>query len=173
MDALCSKVGATGIEEEEEEWAQKERKRNLMSERGKNIRREEKGGKSWEKWKMFYFERWKRIVLIGGSQISPDRPCHKGSVKIKMLQYLETVVETRAAGVWFPELFFNYIICDRLCFLMVRVSDCRYRDPGFDSQAYQIFWEVGSQERGPLRFVRTTEELLEWKSSGSGLESRD
>jgi hypothetical protein len=27
-------------------------------------------------------------------------------------------------------------------------------------------------ERGPLRLVRITEELLEWKSSGSGQESR-
>jgi hypothetical protein len=28
-------------------------------------------------------------------------------------------------------------------------------------------------ERGPLSLVRITEELLEWKSSGSGLENRD
>jgi hypothetical protein len=27
-------------------------------------------------------------------------------------------------------------------------------------------------ERGPLSLVRITEELLEWKSSGSGLENR-
>jgi hypothetical protein len=38
---------------------------------------------------------------------------------------------------------------------------------------YQIFWEVGGLERGPLSLVRTTEELLEWKSCGSGLENRD
>jgi hypothetical protein len=41
---------------------------------------------------------------------------------------------------------------------------------GFDSRPYKIFWEVGDLERGPLSLVRTTEELLEWKSSGSGLE---
>jgi hypothetical protein len=28
-------------------------------------------------------------------------------------------------------------------------------------------------ERGPLSLVRIIEELLEWKSSGSGLENRD
>jgi hypothetical protein len=28
-------------------------------------------------------------------------------------------------------------------------------------------------ERGPVSLVRITEELLEWKSSGSGLENRD
>jgi hypothetical protein len=45
--------------------------------------------------------------------------------------------------------------------------------PGFDSRPYKIFWEVGGLERGPFSLVRTTEELLEWKSSGSGLENRD
>jgi hypothetical protein len=55
---------------------------------------------------------------------------------------------------------------DRLYGLMVRGS-------GFDSQPYQIFWEVGGLERGPLSLVRTTEELLEWKISGSGLETQD
>jgi hypothetical protein len=32
---------------------------------------------------------------------------------------------------------------------------------------------VGSLERGPLSLVSTIEELLEWKSSGSGLEIQD
>jgi hypothetical protein len=32
----------------------------------------------------------------------------------------------------------------------------------------QIFWEVVGLERGPLGIVRIIEELLEWKSSGSG-----
>jgi hypothetical protein len=45
--------------------------------------------------------------------------------------------------------------------------------PGFDSRRYQIFWEVVGLERGPLSLVSTTEELLERKSSGSGLESRE
>jgi hypothetical protein len=33
---------------------------------------------------------------------------------------------------------------------------------------YQIFSEVVGLERGPLSLVRIIEELLEWKSSGSG-----
>jgi hypothetical protein len=44
---------------------------------------------------------------------------------------------------------------------------------GFQSQGYQIFWEIAGLERGPLRFVNTTEELLRRKSSGSGLEIRE
>jgi hypothetical protein len=44
---------------------------------------------------------------------------------------------------------------------------------GFDSRRYQIFWEVVSLERGPLSLVSTTEELLERKGSGSGLENRE
>jgi hypothetical protein len=55
-------------------------------------------------------------------------------------------------------------ILDRLCGLVVRV-------PGFDSWRYEIFWEVVGLERGPLSRVRIIEELLEWESSGSGLEN--
>jgi hypothetical protein len=62
---------------------------------------------------------------------------------------------------------------DRLCGLVVRVSGYRSRGPGFDSQPYKIFWQVGGQERGPLSLVITNEELLEKRSSGSGLENRD
>jgi hypothetical protein len=54
-------------------------------------------------------------------------------------------------------------IC-RVCGLVVRVPVYRSRGPGFDSRRYQIFWE-----RGPHSLVRITEELLEWKSSGSGV----
>jgi hypothetical protein len=35
------------------------------------------------------------------------------------------------------------------------------------------FWELVGLERGPLVFVRITEELLEWKIKGSGLENQD
>jgi hypothetical protein len=45
--------------------------------------------------------------------------------------------------------------------------------PGFDSRHYQIFWEVVGLERSPLSLVSTIEELLERKSSGSGLENRE
>jgi hypothetical protein len=47
---------------------------------------------------------------------------------------------------------------------------------GFDSRRYQISWEVVGLDRGPFSLVSTmctTEELLERKSSGSGLESRE
>jgi hypothetical protein len=58
---------------------------------------------------------------------------------------------------------------DRFCGLVVRVPGYRFRGPGF----YQIFSEVVGPERGPLSLVRIIEELLEWKSSGSGLENRN
>jgi hypothetical protein len=44
---------------------------------------------------------------------------------------------------------------------------------GFDSPHCQIFWEVVGLERGPLSLVSTIEELLERKSSVSGLENRE
>jgi hypothetical protein len=65
-----------------------------------------------------------------------------------------------------------YVHMDRFYGLMVRVPGYRSRDPGFDSRRYQIFWKVVGLERGPLSLVRIIEELLEWKSSGSGQENR-
>jgi hypothetical protein len=44
---------------------------------------------------------------------------------------------------------------------------------GLDSRRYQIFWEAVGLERGPLNLVSTIEELLERKSSRSGLENRE
>jgi hypothetical protein len=49
----------------------------------------------------------------------------------------------------------------------------RSRGPGFDSRHQQIFWEVVGLEWGPLSLVSTVEELLERKSSGTGLENRE
>jgi hypothetical protein len=62
---------------------------------------------------------------------------------------------------------------DRLCGLVFRVPGYRSIGPGFDSQRYQIFWEVVGLERGPLSLVSTIEELLGRKNSGSGLENRE
>jgi hypothetical protein len=62
---------------------------------------------------------------------------------------------------------------DRLCGLVVRVSGYRSRGPGLDSRRYQIFWEEVGLDGGPLSLGRRIEELLEWKSSGSGLENWD
>ena len=59
---------------------------------------------------------------------------------------------------------FNFTVLDtqkdRLCGLVVRVSGYRYRDLGFDSRRYQIFWVIVGLERGPLSLVRSIEELL-------------
>jgi hypothetical protein len=68
---------------------------------------------------------------------------------------------------------FNLVYVDRLCGLVVRVSGYRSRGPGFDYRRYHIFWEVVGLERGSLSLVRIIEELLELRSSGSGLENWD
>jgi hypothetical protein len=60
---------------------------------------------------------------------------------------------------------------NRLFDLVVRVPGYRSRSPRFDSLRYHIFWEVVGLERVPLSLVSTIEELLGWKSSGSGLEN--
>jgi hypothetical protein len=62
---------------------------------------------------------------------------------------------------------------DRLCGLVVRVPGYRSRGPEIDSRRYQIFWEVVGLELRPLSLVRVIEQLLEWKSSGSGLENEN
>ena len=54
-----------------------------------------------------------------------------------------------------------YVLIDRLCGLVIRVSGYRCRGLGFDSRRYQIFWVVVGLERGPLNLVRSIEELLE------------
>jgi hypothetical protein len=69
---------------------------------------------------------------------------------------------------FFIFLYLMILNRDRLCGLVVRVLGYRSREPRFDSRRYQIFWEVVGLERGPLSLVRIIEELLEWKSSGSG-----
>jgi hypothetical protein len=56
---------------------------------------------------------------------------------------------------------------------MVRISGYRSRGPGSILGTTRFSEEVIILERGPLGLVSTTEELLERKSSGSGLEIRE
>jgi hypothetical protein len=63
------------------------------------------------------------------------------------------------------------VVADRLCGLVVRVSDCSRRCPGFDNQRYQIFRVTVGLERGPLSLVRIYKEIFERKSSSSSLEN--
>jgi hypothetical protein len=62
---------------------------------------------------------------------------------------------------------------DRVCTLVISVPGYRTRSPGFDSRRLQVFLEVVSLERAPLSLVSRTEQLLERKNKGSGLEKRD
>jgi hypothetical protein len=64
-------------------------------------------------------------------------------------------------------------IFDRLCGPVVRVPRYRSIGPRFDSQPYQIFWEVVGLARSPLSLVSTIEEVLVRRSCRSGLEIRE
>jgi hypothetical protein len=75
---------------------------------------------------------------------------------------------------WSYNGFYEYLVWKQVnsVAFIPQANSYRSRGPGFDSRRYQIFWEVVGLERGPLSFVSIIEELLEWKSSGSGLENR-
>jgi hypothetical protein len=53
---------------------------------------------------------------------------------------------------------------DRLCSLVVRAPWYKSRGPWFDSQCYQIFWEVAGLERGPLRSLYLCPPVRRWHS---------
>jgi hypothetical protein len=57
-----------------------------------------------------------------------------------------------------------------MCGLVVKSSWLQIQNPG--SWRYQNFLVVGL-ERGPLSLLSTTDELLQRKRSGSGLEGRE
>jgi hypothetical protein len=67
--------------------------------------------------------------------------------------------------------FLIWILC--LTWSSGQSSWLQIQRSGVDSRLYQIFWVVVGLEWGSLSLVSTTEELLERKSSGSGLESQD
>jgi hypothetical protein len=60
-----------------------------------------------------------------------------------------------------------FLIKGHLCGLVVRVPGCRSRGP------HSIFLKVVGLEQGPLSLLTTIVELLDRKSSGSSLESRE
>jgi hypothetical protein len=99
-------------------------------------------------------------------QMCKDRAVYKNNVLNRICIFLTTRIFVVA-------VFQLFSPTDRLCGLVVRVPGYRSRGPRFDSRRYQIFWKVVGLERGPLSLVSTIEELLEQKSSGSGLENRE
>jgi hypothetical protein len=133
---------------------------------------------------------------LGWDTALPDQGCHISQEKGVIDEY-ETIVERWSAveirGNKDKNLSLspNFIPFSRLRLWRLSVFPCGFPDLGpplwpsdqsvclqiqrlrIRFPAYQIFWEVGGLERGPLSLVKTTEELLEWKSSGSGLENRD
>jgi hypothetical protein len=67
----------------------------------------------------------------------------------------------------------QYQCLDHFCGLVVRVAGCRSRGPEFDSQCYQIFWDIVGLKLGPLSNMFVTEPLLVRQSSGSSIENQD
>jgi hypothetical protein len=64
-----------------------------------------------------------------------------------------------------------YIMKDHFCGLVVRAPDCTPIGSGFDSRRYQTALVAVGLEQGPHSNVRINEELLERKSSSSGLQN--
>jgi hypothetical protein len=86
--------------------------------------------------------------------------------------FLSDLLSRISSVIYIHTFYLIVLTTDRLCGLVVRVPGYRFRGPEFDSRRYQIFWEVVGLERGPLSLLRITEELLDWKSSGSSEENR-
>jgi hypothetical protein len=103
------------------------------------------------------------------------KPVDTNAKKFKInFENLSSMAKSKHSWLFCCFWWFTLVFCiDRLCDVVVRVPGYRSRGPGFDSRRYQIFCEVVGLERGPLSLVRITEELLEWKSSGSSLGNRD
>jgi hypothetical protein len=86
----------------------------------------------------------------------------EGPVYVQQIAVCESVLSLSVAT-WFLSVHIETFIpcCDRLFGLALRVPGYRSRGLGFDYRRYQIFGEIVGLERGPFRFVRITEELLE------------
>jgi hypothetical protein len=71
----------------------------------------------------------------------------------------------------------NFFLClwelGRLCGPVVRVPGYRSTGPWFDSRVLPDFLRTSGSGTGYTQPPEDNEELLEWKSSGSGLENRD
>jgi hypothetical protein len=82
--------------------------------------------------------------------------------------------ERRCCLLWFTNwIYICYVEESRPPLWSSGQSSCQ-QNRGPDSiPGAQIFWKVVCLERGPPSLVSTIEELLERKSSGSGLESRE
>jgi hypothetical protein len=101
------------------------------------------------------------------------KPCYEKCLyKWDVLLLPETFSMFAVLFVWVIYLLLSTVCGPPLC-SSGQSSWLQIQRSGFDSRRYQIFWEVVGLERGPLSLMNTIEELLEGKSSGSGLENRD
>jgi hypothetical protein len=131
---------------------------------------------------------WLRCVIMGVSEKKKGQARtnheHYSPQKRKIERHQDITVQRskiitlRTAYSWFLKIrttlsnslsVFIYLFRNEcFCRLVVWVPGYISRDPKFDSRRYQILWEVVGLELGPFGLLRITEELLEWKSRGSG-----
>jgi hypothetical protein len=90
----------------------------------------------------------------------------------KMLGSYRVSKQLGISRVVLSSMEFSYVIIQPL-WSSGQSSRLQIQRSALDSRHYQILWVVVDLERGPLSLVDTIEELLDRKSSGSGLEIRE
>jgi hypothetical protein len=116
-----------------------------------------------------------RALIIGTISLHIQRPTYRAGITLQTKRAAACGSVTSGLTI-LKSLYFCVewiFISDRLRGPVVRVSGYRSKSSGFDSRRFRIFWEATGLEQGPLSVMRTTEELLDRKSSGSDLENRD
>jgi hypothetical protein len=89
-----------------------------------------------------------------------------------LLHYVPNVLVSATLLLEYDVLLQKNVSFMSLAASVVRVPGYRSRGLGFDSQHYQMFWEIVSPQQGSLSLASTTEELLSRKYSSSGLDNR-
>jgi hypothetical protein len=96
-----------------------------------------------------------------------QQPYIRGVVLSQLLLLIEARVDTENWLIFLRDDFASMLLWSSGQSSWLQIQKSR-----FNSRRYQIFWVVGL-ERASLSLVSTIEELLERKSSGSSLESRE
>jgi hypothetical protein len=109
--------------------------------------------------------RWLRVVIISKYWVLSDHMLW-GDMWLKICCFMTVALDCR-------HFIRSYYLHQLPLWFSGQSSWLQIQRSGFDSRRYQIFWEVVSLERGPLRLVSTIDELLGRNSSSSGLEYQE
>jgi hypothetical protein len=123
---------------------------------------------------------WIRELRRFGRYIVRLGPDGRASISNGSKRSVLHTVQTEALGSTHPSVQSVPGLCprgqsirDKKLTTYIHLTKVDRQRSGLDSLRYQIFWEVVGLERGPFSLMGTIEELLERRSSGSGLENRD